>query len=35
MIFLYKELFMWQNNHTNIRFSQQPHFALFLHYNFL
>jgi len=26
---------MWQNNHTNIRFSQQPHFALFLHYNFL
>jgi len=33
MTFLYKALFMGQNNHPNIQFSQQPHFALFPHYN--
>jgi len=26
---------MRQNNHPNIQFSQQPHFALFPRYNFV
>jgi len=35
MTFRYKALYKWQNNHPNIRFSQQANFALIPHYNFV